>query len=654
MKKLYILSFLLLGMFVSTFAQTSNVGIGTNSPNSSAKLDIDVSSDASKSGLLIPRVALTGTTDVTTITSPATSLLVYNTATAGTVPNNVTPGYYYWNGTKWVSFTVNNNNTMDLGYILGWSSNTAPPDYLLPLNGGTYNWSNYPEFQSFHASYPCQFIASSNATTFTLKDINGSGYFLRGNTSAGVNQTASTAAPTGGLTVSTAGAHTHSIDPPSTTTSSNGAHSHTFTRPRGDANWNNGGGNTWWGNTFGITATTSTDGAHTHTLDIAAFTSGSSGSHNHTLSGWDGETKPVNTSVVWCLKVKPTSTSGTINITNTANSAINGLSVYGGGAIGLGGSLNQSTTIIQAGHPFTINNNGAGNTTINLSSTGDFDIQDNGTSAFFVADNGNVGIKNTNPDKLLHIGAGNNDGILIGNYNDQFGWNGTGTPPENSIRFAGYRDVVSNFTGAKIAAIRSNLCCSGLSQSTYLSFQTQSGTATSSGDVNLAEQLKITDKVTVNSLAGTGNRPVYADANGTLKAGSKDIAYSQNRNVFSQDNTNAGWRVIGDATNNLAVETGDIITISQTSKFRWTGGSGGDHPYYGIRITGCATASVTDIEKIGIADDFSRGNWIPIATNYVWVSTCSGNVQFQLYIDNNSDADDNSEVKDIVIIATRH
>ncbi len=28
------------------------------------------------------------------------SLLVYNTATAGTSPNNVTPGFYYWNGAK--------------------------------------------------------------------------------------------------------------------------------------------------------------------------------------------------------------------------------------------------------------------------------------------------------------------------------------------------------------------------------------------------------------------------------------------------------------------------------------------------------------------------------------------------------------------------
>ncbi|WP_435354375.1 hypothetical protein [Emticicia sp. SJ17W-69] len=65
--------------------------------NPSAMLDV-----ASKNkGVLIPRVSLTSTSDITTIVSPATSLLVYNTATVGIPPNNVSPGYYYWTGTKW-------------------------------------------------------------------------------------------------------------------------------------------------------------------------------------------------------------------------------------------------------------------------------------------------------------------------------------------------------------------------------------------------------------------------------------------------------------------------------------------------------------------------------------------------------------------------
>lgn len=78
----------------SLHAQT---GIGTTTPNASAKLDVY----ATNKGFLPPRIALTGTLDVATIASPATGLVIFNTATAGTSPNTVLPGYYYWDGAKW-------------------------------------------------------------------------------------------------------------------------------------------------------------------------------------------------------------------------------------------------------------------------------------------------------------------------------------------------------------------------------------------------------------------------------------------------------------------------------------------------------------------------------------------------------------------------
>ena len=82
-----------------------NVGIGTNTPDASAKLDVV----DSNRGLLIPRVALTATNAPGPVTSPATSLLVYNTDTAGTAPYNVWPGYYYWDGTEWVRLDTDND-----------------------------------------------------------------------------------------------------------------------------------------------------------------------------------------------------------------------------------------------------------------------------------------------------------------------------------------------------------------------------------------------------------------------------------------------------------------------------------------------------------------------------------------------------------------
>ncbi len=77
-------------------AQTGVSISNTNAdPHNSAMLDVQ----STDKGVLIPRVALTGTTDATTIVSPAVSLMVYNTATV----SDVTPGFYYYNGTAWTA-----------------------------------------------------------------------------------------------------------------------------------------------------------------------------------------------------------------------------------------------------------------------------------------------------------------------------------------------------------------------------------------------------------------------------------------------------------------------------------------------------------------------------------------------------------------------
>ncbi|NLL29328.1 MAG: hypothetical protein GX259_11115 [Bacteroidales bacterium] len=99
MKKIVLFSILITSAFLLNVKAQDNVGIGTTSPHATAALDIT----ATNKGLLIPRVALSSTTLINPITTtPATGLLVYNTATAGAAPNNVVPGFYYWNGTKWV------------------------------------------------------------------------------------------------------------------------------------------------------------------------------------------------------------------------------------------------------------------------------------------------------------------------------------------------------------------------------------------------------------------------------------------------------------------------------------------------------------------------------------------------------------------------
>ncbi len=102
----------LLSLVVTT-ASAQNIGINTTgaTPDASAILDL-VGADK---GLLVPRVLLTATNSALPVTAPATSLLVYNTATAGVVPNNVTPGYYYWDGAVWVRVGTGNPGWTLLG-----------------------------------------------------------------------------------------------------------------------------------------------------------------------------------------------------------------------------------------------------------------------------------------------------------------------------------------------------------------------------------------------------------------------------------------------------------------------------------------------------------------------------------------------------------
>ncbi len=90
------LSLLVFLIFVSLSGSAQNIAINNDAsaPHPSAMLDIN----HPYKGLLVPRVALTGTTDVLTIVAPATSLLIYNIQSIA----DVTPGYYYWSSTAWL------------------------------------------------------------------------------------------------------------------------------------------------------------------------------------------------------------------------------------------------------------------------------------------------------------------------------------------------------------------------------------------------------------------------------------------------------------------------------------------------------------------------------------------------------------------------
>lgn len=104
MKNRILVSLALTTICQGAFAQNIGINVNGATPDASALLDIDAAAlpAAAKRGLLIPRIALTARNTAAPVVSPATSLVVFNTATAGTAPNNVLPGFYYWSGAEWL------------------------------------------------------------------------------------------------------------------------------------------------------------------------------------------------------------------------------------------------------------------------------------------------------------------------------------------------------------------------------------------------------------------------------------------------------------------------------------------------------------------------------------------------------------------------
>jgi hypothetical protein len=107
---------------IFTNINAQNVGISNSlfTPDASAGLDVNFTDK----GLLIPRVSLSSSNNASPITSPATGLLVYNTATV----SDVTPGFYYWNGSNWVRFATGNISS---------GLNCTSTNYLIKSDGAS-------------------------------------------------------------------------------------------------------------------------------------------------------------------------------------------------------------------------------------------------------------------------------------------------------------------------------------------------------------------------------------------------------------------------------------------------------------------------------------------------------------------------------------
>lgn len=271
--KTKILLFSALSISASLFSQNVAINSTGAAPVNSAALDVDMSDK----GLLIPRIALTSTTVFTPITGTSTiSLLVYNTATAGVSPDNVTPGFYFWNGSKWEKI-VSKTEENTVGDVKQGFQISDHNGWVL-LDGRMISTLTSSQ----------QTAASSLGFSSTIP--NASGKVLKMQGALGTTGGSSTVSisqsnlPNFNMsaTTSSSGAHSHTG-----TTSTNGAHSHNMSFHNDD--WNGGGGGnrsleddagSWYSVSTDVqgshnhTFTTTTDGTHTHTLTVNSGGSG--------------------------------------------------------------------------------------------------------------------------------------------------------------------------------------------------------------------------------------------------------------------------------------------------------------------------------------------------------------------------------------------
>jgi hypothetical protein len=132
--KLKYSDYFLLLLFSFPIFVTAQVGIGNTNPQGALDITTDTAPNPTNAdGLLIPRVSLSDTTTATVIT-PTESELIYNTATI----NDVTPGYYYWDATKWIRLATGNlaNNWSITGNAgtnatVNFIGTTDPSDFVM-------------------------------------------------------------------------------------------------------------------------------------------------------------------------------------------------------------------------------------------------------------------------------------------------------------------------------------------------------------------------------------------------------------------------------------------------------------------------------------------------------------------------------------------
>lgn len=133
------------------------IGIGTPAPVASAQLDVT----SNNKGAIFPRIALTGATDNVTVPGVVDGILVYNTATAGTGQNAITPGYYYWQTNRWNKLQT----SAYAGVVFGVHNPTVPNHLTVATPSWQYTGSFITLPPGKWVVFIFELISPSNAGT---------------------------------------------------------------------------------------------------------------------------------------------------------------------------------------------------------------------------------------------------------------------------------------------------------------------------------------------------------------------------------------------------------------------------------------------------------------------------------------------------------
>ncbi|ANF52898.1 hypothetical protein A0O34_21285 [Chryseobacterium glaciei] len=124
--------------FITIITIKSQIGIGTATPQPSSILELSSLDKA----LILPRVSLISTTDITTVPNPVKGLLVYNLSDSGTGTSMVYKDLIYlYDGTLWQALMDYKlaTNTINMPVLFAKGRKTTTNTICTGLSGANFN-----------------------------------------------------------------------------------------------------------------------------------------------------------------------------------------------------------------------------------------------------------------------------------------------------------------------------------------------------------------------------------------------------------------------------------------------------------------------------------------------------------------------------------